>query len=85
MLREMMRLTLSIVAKTLFSADVDSEADDIGTALTQVIVLFEMVLMPFSEWVEKLPMPSVRRFKGRASASIKPSMASSPSAAREGR
>ncbi len=61
--REMMRLTLAIVARTLFSADVTSEADDIGTALTEVLGLFETVLLPFSEWLEKLPLPSVRRFE----------------------
>ena len=63
MSREMMRLTLSVVAKTLFSADVTSEADEIGNALTQVMILFDMVLMPFSEWIERLPLPSVRRFE----------------------
>jgi cytochrome P450 len=26
------------------------------------MILFDMVLMPFSEWIEKLPLPSVRRF-----------------------
>jgi cytochrome P450 len=61
--REMMRLTLSVVAKTLFSADVTSEADNIGAALTQIMILFDMVLMPFSEWIEKLPLPSIRRFE----------------------
>jgi cytochrome P450 len=63
MAREMMRLTLAVVAKTLFSADVASDADEIGNALTQVMILFDMVLMPFSEWIEKLPLPSVRRFE----------------------
>jgi len=63
MSREMMRLTLAVVAKTLFSADVTTEADNIGAALTQVMVLFDMVLMPFSEWIEKLPLPSIRRFE----------------------
>jgi cytochrome P450 len=62
-LQEMMRLTLAIVAKTLFSTDVDSEADDIGVALTEVFDLFEIILMPFSEILEKLPLPAVRRFK----------------------
>ena len=62
MSREMMRLTLSVVAKTLFSADVTSHADNIGAALTQVMFLFDLVLMPFSEWIEKLPLPSIRRF-----------------------
>jgi cytochrome P450 len=61
--REMTRLTLGVVAKTLFNADVTSDADEIGNALTQVMVLFDMVLMPFSEWIEKLPLPSVRRFE----------------------
>lgn len=63
MAREMNRLTLAIVAKTLFSADVSSEADEIGAALTEVLGLFETVLLPFSEWLEKLPLPSVRRFE----------------------
>ncbi len=61
--REMNRLALAIVAKTLFSADVSSEADEIGAALTEVLGLFETVLLPFSEWLEKLPLPSVRRFE----------------------
>lgn len=60
--REMMRLTLAIVARALFSADVDSEADDIGTALTEVFRMFDMILLPFSEWIEKLKLPPVRRF-----------------------
>jgi cytochrome P450 len=62
-LQEMMRLTLAIVAKTLFSTDVDSEADEIGVALTEVFSLFEIILMPFSEILEKLPLPAVGRFK----------------------
>lgn len=62
-LQEMMRLTLAIVAKTLFSTDVDSEAGDIHAALTEVFGLFEIILMPFSEILEKLPLPSVRRFQ----------------------
>src|SRR5687768_10647182 len=34
--KEMMRLTLRIVGKTLFSANVEDEEDDIGTAMTTV-------------------------------------------------
>ncbi len=59
---EMMRLTLAIVGRTLFSADVESESKEIGAALTDVLQLFEIVLTPFSEWIEKLPLPAVRRF-----------------------
>ena len=59
----MMRLSMAIVARALFSADIESEADDISGALGQVFELFEALLMPFSEWLEKLPLPSVRRFE----------------------
>jgi cytochrome P450 len=60
---EMMRLTLAIVAKTLFSADVESEAKAIGEALGSLLHLFDLVMMPFSKLVERLPLPSIRRFE----------------------
>ncbi len=60
---EMMRLTLAIVGKTLFSADVESEASEIGDALTTVLKMFRMLMMPFSEYLEKLPLPAMRRFE----------------------
>jgi len=60
---EMMELTLSIVGKTLFDADVESEAQEIGEALTTVIELFNALLLPFSELLEKLPSPQKRRFQ----------------------
>lgn len=60
--KEMMRLTLAIVARALFSANVDSEADEIGAALTEVFGMFEVILLPFSEWIEKLKLPPMRRF-----------------------
>jgi cytochrome P450 len=61
--QSMMRLSMAIVARALFSADIESEADDISGALGQVFELFEALLMPFSQWLEKLPLPSVRRFE----------------------
>jgi len=64
---EMMRLTLDIVARTLFSADVESEAPEIGEALTTVLKMFRLLLLPFAEYLEKLPLPAMRRFeKARA-------------------
>ena len=60
---EMMRLTLAVVAKTLFNADVDAEAGDIGTSLAAVLEIFNTVLLPFSEYLEKLPLPAVKRFE----------------------
>lgn len=59
----MMRLSMAIVTRALFSTDIDSEADEISGALGQVFELFEILLMPFSQWLEKLPLPSVRRFE----------------------
>ncbi len=61
--REMMRLTLQIVGKTLFSANVADEADEIGAAMTILIDLFNYLLLPFSEVLEKLPIPHARRFR----------------------
>jgi cytochrome P450 len=60
---EMMRLTLAIVGKTLFNADVESDADDIGGALSEIMELFNMLLLPYSEYLEKLPLPHTRRFE----------------------
>lgn len=60
---EMMRLTLAVVGKTLFSADIESEATEIGEALTTVLKMFRMLMLPFSEYLEKLPLPAVRRFE----------------------
>jgi cytochrome P450 len=59
---EMMRLTLAVVAKTLFNADVESEAKEIGESLSAILHLFDIVMMPFSELIEKLPLPAIKRF-----------------------
>jgi len=59
---EMMRLTLAIVAKTLFDADVDREADEIGRALTELMQMFPMLLNPFAEILRRLPFPQTFRF-----------------------
>ena len=60
--KEMMHLTLQIVAKTLFNSDVGDEADEIGAAMTTMVELFNFLLLPFSEWLEKLPFPQSIRF-----------------------
>lgn len=61
--REMMRLTLAIAGKTLFGADVGSEADEIGAALTTAFKLFNTITLPFWDLLEKLPLPANRRFQ----------------------
>lgn len=64
---EMRRVTLAVVAKTLFDAEVEGAAADIGQALTDTLGLFGALSLPLGELVLKLPLPAVRRFRrGRA-------------------
>jgi cytochrome P450 len=60
---EMTRLTLAIVGKTLFDADVEEEAPEIGRALTQALQSFNYAMLPFGELLDRLPLPPVLRFK----------------------
>jgi len=62
MSEEMMRLTLGIVGKTLFDADVVSDAQQVGEAMTVVMDLFNTISIPFFELLQKLPLPQLRRF-----------------------
>src|SRR3954465_15615808 len=59
--REMNRLTLSIVGKTLFDVDVEQQAAAVGEALTAVMESFWMTLLPFAQVRERLPVPKLRR------------------------
>ncbi len=61
--KEMMRLTLWIVGKTLFSANVEDEAMQVGKAMTTIVSMFNFMLLPFSEILEKLPLPPIRKLK----------------------
>lgn len=60
---EMMRLTLSVVAKTLFDAEVEQEADEIGAALTSLVDLFPTLMNPIANLLLKLPLPRTMRFR----------------------
>ena len=64
--REMMRLTLEIVVKTLFNADVSGDADKVARVL-------EKIVQPFAsqatlKWIldNRLPTPTHRRFNQAA-------------------
>jgi cytochrome P450 len=59
----MMRLTLAIVAKTLFDADVEREAADIGESLTTLLEMFDAALDPFYVLTSKFRTPATRRFE----------------------
>lgn len=60
---EMMRVTLSIAGKTLFDVDVESQAAEIRSALTDVMESFWLTMMPFAELIERLPVGPLRRAK----------------------
>jgi cytochrome P450 len=60
--REMMALTMAVVAKTLFDADVEGEAEEIGTSLTAILSLFHRFNHPLANLVNRLPLPSNIRF-----------------------
>lgn len=60
---EMMRLTLAIAGKTLFNADVASEAKKIGEALTISVEYFNRFMLPFADLLAELPVPSTLRFR----------------------
>ncbi|NNE68537.1 MAG: cytochrome P450 [Pyrinomonadaceae bacterium] len=59
--KEMTRLTLEIVGKTLFNAEVDKDAKDVGEAMTELMNLFNFLLVPFSDVLQKLPIPPAKR------------------------
>jgi len=59
--QEMMRLTLGVVGKTLFDADVDAQAQNVGRALAATLDSFWITMLPFYEVLEQLPLPVFRR------------------------
>jgi cytochrome P450 len=62
---EMNRLTLAIVADTLFGAQVGSGSDTarVQQAITDVMEMFDLVLVPFADWLVHLPLPRMRRYR----------------------
>lgn len=57
----MMRLTLDIVAKTLFDAEIGAEGTAIGAAISTVMRHAPMRLLPFADQIERLPIPALQR------------------------
>ncbi len=60
--REMTRLTLEIVVKTLFNADVSNDADHVGAMLSEVVKPFAS--QATLKWImdNRLPTPGHRRY-----------------------
>ena len=61
--REMAAYTLAVVGKTLFDADIEGEAHEIGAALAAAIAVFNFSVLPFGELLLRLPIPASRRFR----------------------
>jgi len=63
--REMNRLTLAIVSDTLFGAEVGSDSDTarVQQAITDVMGMFDLVMVPFADWLVHLPLPRMRRYR----------------------
>ena len=60
---EMAAYTLAVVGKTLFDADIESEAHEIGEALGTAIATFNFTVLPWGELLLRLPLPIARRFR----------------------
>ena len=60
--REMQRLTLDIVGKTLFSADVEAKDDEVGQAMRAATLQYRAFKLPFAKLFERLPLPHLLRF-----------------------
>ena len=52
---EMNRLTLAVVAATLFGSEVEAEAGDVAASLTVIIENFNRMLLPFWSIMRRLP------------------------------
>lgn len=59
---EMMQVTLRVVAKTLFDADVRAEVDELGEAMDVSVRMFTRAMSPFGPILNRLPLPSNYRF-----------------------
>lgn len=63
MAREMMHLTMAIAAKTLFDAEVGSEADEVGRSLATIVAMFDPNPPFWVRLAEQMPYsPRRRRF-----------------------
>jgi cytochrome P450 len=59
--REMMRLTLAVVAETFFGADLESDTSEIGSTLAATMDTLSMKMFPVGELVARLPLPGIRK------------------------
>ncbi len=60
--REMTRVALRVVGRTIFDADVESEAPEIAAVLDAGMRVFHRFLLPGAELLWRLPLPATRQF-----------------------
>lgn len=60
---EMLRLTLGVTGKTLFNADVESESDEVGRAMSAATLQYRAFKLPLAGLLERLPLPHIREFQ----------------------
>jgi len=60
---EMAGLTLAIVGETLFSSNVQADADEVRDALTAAVQSFGIAFLPGLEYFERLPFPMFARVR----------------------
>ncbi|HEU0192945.1 MAG TPA: cytochrome P450 [Gaiellales bacterium] len=65
---EMTRLALEIVGRTIFDADVEADAPEIGRVLQAGMRVFHRFLLPGGELMWRLPLPATRRFNAARAA-----------------
>jgi len=59
--KEMTRLTLEIISKTVLGYDIKPEDDEIGDSLLICMKYFNRLLMPFGELIEKIPILPINK------------------------
>ncbi|MGH7884522.1 MAG: cytochrome P450, partial [Thermodesulfobacteriota bacterium] len=60
---EMMKITQTIVVKTLFGTDLGDKTQELIKSLNFIMKMFPKLIMPFSEIFDYLPLPSMIRLK----------------------
>jgi cytochrome P450 len=60
---DMLRLTLGIIGRTMFCADVESQADEVGSAMRDSTIQYRTFKLPGSNFLERIPLPHIIRFQ----------------------
>lgn len=60
---EMMKLTQTIVVKTLFGTELGGKTQELVKSLNYIMGMFPKIMMPFSELLDYLPIPSMNRLR----------------------